>query len=139
MKNLLFILFTILSFASLSAFAQMENTNSSSDKQISAQTNDSEDKIYSKDEVDTQAVIKKIKVHPKSLKECASGGTIRVKFVLHKSGQITDVIFLEKNNCASINEEKVAEAIRKTKFSPAMKNGIPVSQFTIKIFQFTAL
>ncbi len=138
MKTLFFILFLALFFANTNVFAQQEKSNSSSASQTVNQTNVAEDKIYSKDEVDTQAVIKKLKVHPKLLKECISGGTIKVKIVLHKSGQVTDVTFLEKNSCANIDEEKIIAAIRKSKFSPAIKNGIPVSQFTIKILKFTA-
>ena len=139
MKTLFFILFAILLFANTNVSAQKEKSNSSSATQVANQTNVAVDKIYSQDEVDTQAVIKKLKVHPKFLKECINGGTVKVKIVLHKSGQVTDVTFVEKNGCANINEEKIIAAIRKVKFSPAIKNGIPVSQFTVKILQFTAL
>lgn len=125
MKNLFLVLFTIFFFAITTAFAQSENSNSID-----------MNKLYSEDEVDTQAIIKKLEVHPKLLKECANGGSVKIKIILHKSGRVTDVEFLEKNNCAGINEEKIIVAVQKTKFSPALKNGFPVTQFTVKTLRF---
>lgn len=125
MKNLVSILFTIFFLAITNVFAQTEKA-SLVDK----------DKIYSEDDVETKAVIKKLKVHPKLLRECADGGAVKIKILLHESGKVTDVEFLEKKNCADINEEKIIDAVKKTEFSPAMKGGFPVSQFTIKILRF---
>ncbi len=127
---------TLVFLANTNIFAQESKSNSSSQASIIKQ-NSTDEKIYSKDEVDIQAVIKKFKVHPKLLKECIIGGTVKLKIVLSKSGQVTDINFIEKNGCENVDEEKIVPSIRKLKFTPAMKGGVPVSQFIIRILQLS--
>jgi len=133
MKNSFNIILAILLFLFCveSIFAQEQKTNSLEIQSV-------DDKIYSKDEVDTQAIIKKFKIHPKLMKECIDGGSIKLKIVLHKNGQVTDVSVIEENGCGKI-QEKFFSSIRKLKFIPAIKNGIPVSQFVIRTLKFNVM
>ncbi len=82
---------------------------------------------------------KKIKVHPKLLKGCKNGGTIKFTMVLRKSGQVTNIALENDNGCESFQAEKIITSLEKTKFTPAIKNGVSVSELKIGSLQLNFL
>ncbi len=89
-----------------------------------------EDKIYAaEDAVDKKADIKNLAAvldKFESSFKCDSGGTTIISFVLRKSGKVTDVKVENTAGCKA--PEKALAALRKIKFKPAVKDGVPVSQ-----------
>jgi TonB family protein len=99
-----------------------------------AQDNDSVDmiqksddeKIYKQSEVDQKAKIIK-RQYPSTDRMCGDdSGLVRVSVVLHKSGKVSDVKHLKSSECQRFNENSLDSA-KKIKFSPALKDGQPVS------------
>ena len=131
---------TLVFLANTNVFAQDSKTNTSSTTQADiTKLSGNDDRVYSKDEVDTPAVTKKFKVHPKLLKECKNGGTVKFTMVLRKSGQVTNVTLENENGCENIQREKIITSLEKTKFTPAIKDGVPVSQLKVGKLQFNLL
>ncbi len=134
-------LFVILVFlVNTNVFAQDSKNNTSSSTQAGIiKLNSNDDKKYSKNEVDTPAITKKFKVHPKLLKECKNGGTVKFTMVLRKSGQVTNVTLENENGCGNVQEEKIIRSLEKLKFTPAVKDGVSVSQLLVGTLQFNLL
>ncbi len=131
---------TLVFLVNTNTFAQDSKNKTSPSTQASiSKLNSNDDKIYSKDEVDTPAVIKKIKVHPKLLKGCRNGGTVKFTMVLRKGGQVTNITLENDNDCESFQAEKIITSLEKTKFTPAIKDGVSVSQLKIGNLQFNLL
>jgi hypothetical protein len=131
---------TLVFLVNTNIFAQDSKNKTSASTQASiSKPNSNDDKIYSKDEVDTPAVVKKFKVHPKLLKGCKNGGTIKFTMVLRKSGQVTNIALENDNSCESFQAEKIITSLEKTKFTPAIKNGVSVSQLKIGNLQLNFL
>lgn len=124
--SLVFIVITNVSFAA-NTFAQ-EHTNKPSVPSTEVTANN-DDKVYSVHEVDKKATLKNLKkVMPSfSPEECRNNATIKVRLVLRKSGQVTDIKVDEVNGCVDV-EKKVIKQLSKLQFSSAAKDGLPVSQ-----------
>jgi hypothetical protein len=127
-------IFLITLMLILSAFITMpaagqegkgENDSGNGETSISQ----AEDRTYSAEEVDKQAEIKNLDEASNEFTskfECDKEGSIIYRIVLHKSGKVTDVKVETTTGC-NITEEMIA-GFRKLKFTPAKKNGKPVSQ-----------
>ena len=87
------------------------------------------DKIYAPEDVDTEARLKnadEIFSQLNAALSCPDGGLIKFTMSLHRSGKVTEVKVERLEGCkTSKAPEKI---LRKLKFSPAMKDGLKVSQ-----------
>jgi hypothetical protein len=96
-----------------SAFAQMKTS----------------DKVYSFNEVEKAAVIQdRDSVSPalhRSL-SCSSGGWVKFSYVLRRSGKVSDLNVEHSPQCEAT--PKSLSIVRKLKFTPALKDGLKVSQ-----------
>lgn len=61
-------------------------------------------------------------------------GTVRLRAVLSDDGEIRHILMLK--GLPSGLTEKCVEAARRTKFTPAVKSGRPVSQFIVLEYNF---
>ena len=93
-----------------------------------AQTKPS-DKVYSFSEVEKAAVIQDPdSVSPalhRSL-SCSSGGWVKFSYVLRRSGKVSDLNVEHSPQCEATT--KSLTLLRKLKFTPALKDGLKVSQ-----------
>lgn len=105
--------------------------------QDNSDESDDTERVYKASEVDQKAVID----HKAGLKNsptgegCEGRDHVRLRVVLHSSGRVTDVKVLKKAVCKSF-EERAIEAARMTKFKPATKGGIAVSQYAILEYNY---
>jgi len=113
------------------SFAQNQKPISASPPQEKSGSVPDEDKVYSPKDVDTKAVIKNTKeldpgkIGPSS--DCSDGARIRLRVVLHKSGTVTAIKTIKSASCSL--DEKAIKTVHKIKFTPAIKNGVAVSQY----------
>jgi TonB family protein len=106
----------LLLFGSSSA---QDNSSTNSNQQ-------SDETIYKQSEVDQKAKIIN-KPIPSTDRMCDNdNGLVRVRVVLLKSGKVGDVESVKSSECEHFNENSLDSA-RKIKFSPALKDGQPVS------------
>ena len=87
------------------------------------------DKVYSAQEVQKAAVIRdqdsvSSALH-RSLK-CSSGGSIKFSYVLRRSGKVSDLKVEHSPQCEAT--PKSLTILQKLKFTPAVKDGLKVSQ-----------
>jgi Gram-negative bacterial TonB protein C-terminal len=96
-----------------------------------------QDRVYSGEDVDVKAKIKRSNEVPQPGTDCHEFGyklqTV-MKVVLHKSGIVSEVIIIKKSGC-SFDQESIRVA-RKIKFEPAKKDGEPVSQYILVEYNF---
>lgn len=86
-----------------------------------------EDEIYNSREVDVKAKITSGRMdRPSPRRGCPDNGRVIIRAVLHKSGKVTDVTVFKGLNCSY--DKDAMEIVRRYKFTPAMKDGQPVSQ-----------
>ena len=91
------------------------------------------DQLYNSRQVDTTARITKGgKDSPRPGGGCPSG-QVMVRAVLHKSGRVIDVSLVKGLGCSF--DKDAIEIVRKYKFTPAMKDGQPVSQAILVEFE----
>ena len=97
-----------------------------------------EDIVYKRSEVDKRAVIHNLSdVMPSFSGECRHKGYVRAKFVLRRTGEVTDISFIKKEGCGKV-EERVVAALHGLRFTPAEKGGVPVSQDMVLDFEHLA-
>jgi len=112
-----FALFMLLLFGN--SFAQDNGS-------INSMQQSDDEKVYKRSEVDQQSKIIK-KPIPSTDRMCGNdNGFVRVRVVLLKSGKVGDVESLKTSECERFNENSLDSA-KKIKFSPAVKDGQPVS------------
>ena len=93
-----------------------------------AQTDD-DDKVYAFTEVDVKAKIRnRLERLPERKRDCPDPVQATVRAVLHKSGKVTEVIVTEPSGCSY--DAEVVKVVRQLKFTPALKDGHPVSQYS---------
>lgn len=96
------------------------------------------DEVYTAKEVDRKAVItNRRELDPERLgaaTDCRSGARVVVKAILRKSGQVTDINVIKAASCSL--DEKAAKIVSYAKFKPAMKRGVPVSQYIDVTYEF---
>ena len=98
-----------------------------------------EEKVYREDEVDVKAELKgdaKPKVRmvtngspPPFTRDCPARGQATMGVVVDKAGKVAAVTVVMESGCAVFDKRMVKQAW-KAKFSPALKDGQPVSQET---------
>ena len=92
------------------------------------------ERVYKSAEVDQKAVFDQ----RANLKNSPTGGDcegqdrdqVRLRVVLHSSGKVTEVKVLKKAECKTF-EERAIRAAKTTRFKPARKDGVAVSQYSI--------
>ncbi len=97
-----------------------------------------EDRIYTGKEVDVKAkVIRPLENTPNPGTDCRSRMrlVVVVSAVLHKSGDVRQVELVEESGCNSFDEDAV-RSVRKMKFTTALKDNRPVSQYIVFKFQY---
>jgi hypothetical protein len=87
------------------------------------------DKVYSFHEVEKGAVIKDRDSVSSSLHRslsCSSGGWVKFSYILRRSGKVSDLNVEHSPQCDATS--KSLTILRKLKFTPALKDGLKVSQ-----------
>lgn len=85
------------------------------------------DRIYNSRQVDVKAKITKGRQdRPSPRRGCPDNGRVIVRAVLHKSGRVIDITLVKGLNCSY--DRDALDIVRKYKFTPAMKDGQPVSE-----------
>ena len=93
-------------------------------------TGNDDDKIYTVKEVDVKAKIKnKLEHLPQRKEDCPETVHATLRIVLHKSGKVTEVIVTKSSGCSY--DDEVIKAVRQLRFTPALKDGKPVSQYLV--------
>lgn len=94
-----------------------------------------EDRVYTVREVDVKAKItNKMERLPEAGKDCPREGMVTLRMILHKSGKVTEVTIIKGLGCSY--DEATMEIARKFKFTPATKDGQPVSQYQIFEYRY---
>ena len=90
---------------------------------------DGNDRVYTAKEVDVKAKVKnRLDNPPQPGSDCPRGSArVVLRAVLHKSGKVTGVKLIKRMFCSY--DQQAIEAVRKFKFTPAIKDGHPVSQY----------
>ena|SRR5437588_99578 len=135
MKYSTFLLVIVIAILSCAGFAQEPKSSPSPQEQPAKPPE--EEKVYSSKEVDTKAVIKnRDSIDPGTSmgysRDCPDGVVLVLKVVLYKTGKVTNIQIVKPINCSF--EEKAIKNVRKVKFTPAIKDGVAVSQY--QTFQF---
>ncbi len=122
----------------MNGLAQKQKPSSPSGAQEQGKNPSDEDKVYTAKEVDKKAVITNRKeLDPERLGsaiDCPSGARVVIKAILRRSGEVTDIKVKKPAFCSL--DEKAAKIISFAKFTPAIKNGIAVSQYIEVIYEF---
>jgi TonB family protein len=94
-----------------------------------------EDRVYTAKEVDVKAKItNRMENLPEAGRDCPREGLVRLRIILHKSGKVTEVTIIKGMGCSY--DEATVEVARKFKFTPAVKDGEPVSQYQIFEYRY---
>jgi TonB family protein len=98
-----------------------------------------EDKVYTAKEVDVKAKVKRpLENTPKPGTDCP--GRMRllvvVRAVLHRSTEVRQVELVKGSGCNSYDEDAI-RAVGNMKFTPALKDNRPVSQYQVFEFQYS--
>ena len=131
-KNLLHMVFCLaLTFVYYSTTFSQSGTNANSN-----QANQTEEKIYTAQEISKKVVIvsKPVPEYTRKARENRTEGTVVIRSVFRSSGKVTNVQAI-KRLPDGLTEEAI-EAARKIKFKPAQKDGRPVSTFVMLEYSF---
>ena len=94
-----------------------------------------DDRVYTAEEVDVKAKItNKMENIPQNGSDCPHQGMVSLRIVLHKSGRVTDIAIIKGMGCSY--DKATVETARKFKFTTAVKNGQPVSQYQIFEYRY---
>lgn len=94
------------------------------------------DQIYNSRQVDVMAKITKGRDElPHARASCHNSGKVIVRAVLHKSGKVIDVSLVKGLGC-SYDKDAMEIVRKKYKFTPAMKDGQPVSVAVLVEFEY---
>lgn len=100
-----------------------------------SKSRDADDNVYTAKEVDVRAKItNRMENIPVAGKDCPREGFVSLRIILHKSGSVTDVTVITRMGCSY--DESTVEAARKFKFTPAVKDGKPVSQYQLLEYRY---
>jgi TonB family protein len=96
-----------------------------------------DDPVYTRDQVDVPAKLKNQLEHlPDALDDCPIPVGVSLRFVLRKSGKVTDIAVVKSSGCSY--DREAIKAAKQLKFDPAWKSGKPVSQFSTIEYNTTA-
>lgn len=135
-------MFLVLMFPVALTANQNQNTAPSTNSNASSLNNESKvdeskEVIYrTKDVTQKALVLKKNKVqYTERARQNGTEGTVRLRVVLHKSGEVRDITVMNR-----LPDGLTDEAIRVAKllkFKPAVKDGQAVSQYAVLTFPFS--
>jgi TonB family protein len=130
------IMLTSLPFSAI--FAQGQKAATHSEDQQEQQKVSGEVKVYSQKEVDIKAkILNQKELDPEKwgpCVDCPDGATVVLRVVLHKSGKVTGVKIKRPAQCSL--DAKAVKTVLLIKFTPAVKDGIAVSQYTDVEYKF---
>src|SRR5262245_43575685 len=96
-----------------------------------------DDPVYTRDQVDTPAKLKNQLEHlPDALDDCPIPVGVSLRFILRKSGKVTDIAVVKSSGCSY--DREAIKAAKQLKFDPALKSGKPVSQLSTVEYNTTA-
>jgi len=125
--NIVLMVFFILSSFSLN-IAQGTKPSPTPQTELRQKSKFDSEKIYMSAEVDVKATVKnQMKNLPELRGDCPDTATVKLRAILHKSGKVKDVVLIKGVGCSY--DKQAIEAVRKYKFSPAVKDGQAVSQY----------
>ena len=131
--------FAVFSGGALAILAQTKSPSPSPTPEKRESEETTEDTIYSAKEVDVTAkVTRPLEDPPKPGTDCPGRMKllVTVRSVLRRSGDVTEVELVRESGCNSYDKDAV-RAVRKMKFSPALKDHRPVSQSQVFEFLYT--
>ena len=95
-----------------------------------------EETVYASGQVDVKAVVKLSASDIPSGEGCRDRqGSVILRAVLRRSGEVTDIEVRRKSGCRDFDERAI-RAVKKTKFTPAQKDGVAVSQYHMRQFTY---
>jgi TonB family protein len=95
-----------------------------------------DDAVYTSSKVDVKAVVKLSEYDIPSGEGCKERrGLALLRAILRKTGEVTDVEIRQKSGCEEFDRRAV-KAVKKIKFTPAKKGGVPVSQYHMHQFTY---
>ena len=95
-----------------------------------------DDAVYPSSKVDVKAVIKLSENDFPSGEGCKERqGVALLRAILRKTGEVTDVEIRRQSGC-DVFDRRAVEAVKKIKFTPARKDGVPVSQYHMHQFTY---
>lgn len=98
-----------------------------------------EDRIYSSREVDVRAkVIRPLDDQPKPGTDCRGRMRLRVivRAVLRRAGNVTEAELVEDSGCSTFDQDAI-RVVRNVKFTTALKDDRPVSQYQVFEFEYS--
>lgn len=137
MKRIVYLL-SLLSLCASCVFAH--DSQQTPDAQQQTSRNSVQEVVYEENEVDVRA---RRKDEPKAIKKfpsyaggrtpfthgCPAKGTATLRFIINESGKVAEITIVNGSSCANF-DRSVAQDLRKLKFTPALKGGQAVSQWT---------
>jgi TonB family protein len=137
-RNRVALILGLAGLLSFPDFARPQPPRFTSAPQEQAGKSSDEERVYSPKEVDKRAVIKNPKeIDPGKLgpsSDCQNRAVVALKLVLRKTGKVSDVEVVKPAFCSL--DDKALTSVAKIKFTPAIKDGVPVSQSLWIEFQF---
>ncbi len=126
----------ILSIASAVILGISFLTGSAAQEAKPPEQTSNEERVYKKSEVTRPAIIKSRPEAVGDITGCPEKGEIRIRLVLHKSGKVTEVKLLRGLGKRCSFEKSALEAAKGVEFVPAIKDGVPVSQYLILMYVY---
>jgi TonB family protein len=97
---------------------------------------ESDERIYTVEEVDVRAKVKNQLEHlPVRKNDCPETVQVSLRVILHKSGKVTEVVLTKPAGCSY--DKEAIKAVRQLKFTAALKDGHPVSQYSVVEYKTT--
>ena len=122
---------TLILFLFCPGSARDQQPSSSSLSQDNVGESTGDDPVYTAKEVNKKAKITNMKKLDPSLlgpsSDCPNESNVALRVILRKSGEVTDIKILRPMRCSF--DEKAVKTVKKIKFTPAIKDGAPVSQY----------
>ena len=126
--NHLVLVATLALCASAETLGQDTKPSPSPTPQERQESKNEDERVYKATEVDVKAKVKnKLKNLPELRSDCPEVATVTLRAILHKSGKVTEVVLIKGVGCSY--DKQAIEAVRKFKFTPAVKDGLVVSQY----------
>lgn len=130
------LLAVLLSVCAADGVAQAAQPAPTPDAQQRGKGDTAGDTVYKADEVDVKAarkgesgvVVKRNDQAPAPFTgKCPAEGTVTLRIVVHKTGKVSEASVVKASECGSFDRRAIERA-RKLRFTPALKDGRPVSQ-----------
>ena len=105
--------------------------------QDEAQETSGRDKVLTRKEVTVRAIInaKPLPGYPRGARPYGVEGQVKLRIILGADGKVRDEIEVLEGLPHGVTEEAI-KAVRRIEFEPARKDGRPVSQYVMVIYNF---